>query len=322
MKWTKVSFCMFIAVAVMCLMAAGLILIVEHSQPTSKAVLAYGGDTVLVDTVNTFWYSKWTANECLHIGDYYHTTSLYLVSHDALATYEYDRTIKSRVFQQPLPSRRTGMINTNMYLLDGSSIDYDICVTSETTQEQEGELYVFDNLDNFNAYLDEVSSGTQLSVYHEQLRIGAENITLCTHLHFLVRRPSYYFVTANGPGNIMYAYNATIHTVSFNHSQYGEQCRILDTFHCDVDIPSKLFEANTYSLLGYVHPQMITDPPSTHICASTQRSSTVIFVISTLAALIGIAIVVLILVVVCSCICSQKGKRGYRKITPIEVHIQ
>ena len=316
------SFCMFIMVAVIFLMAAGLLLIVEHSQPTSKTVLAYRGDTVLVDTVNTFWYSKWTANECLHIGDYYHTTSLYLVSHDALATYEYDRTIKSRVFQQPLPSRRTGMINTDMYLLDGSSIDYDICVTSEATQEQEGELYVFDNQDNFNAYLDEVSSGTQLSVYHEQLRIGAKNVTLCTHLHFLVRHPSYYFVTANGPGDIMYAYNVTIHTVSFNHSQYNEQCRILDTFQCDVDIPSKLFEANTYSLLGYVHPQSATDPPSTHICASTQHSSTVVFVIATLAALIGIAIVVLISVVVCSCIYSQKRKRVYRKIIPVEGHIQ
>ena len=313
---------MFIAIAVMCLTAAGLILIVELCQPTSKAVLAYGGDTVLVDTVNTFWYSKWTANECLHIGDYYHTTSLYLVSQDTLATYEYDRTIKSRVFQQPLPSRRTGMINKNMYLLDGSSIDYDICVTSEAEQEQKGELYVFDNLDNFNAYLDEVSSGTQLSVYHEQLQIGAKNTTSCTHLRFLVHCPSYYFVTANGPGNIMYAYNATIHTVSFNHSQYSEHCRILDTFQCDVDIPSKLFEANTYSLLGYVHPQQITDPPSTHICASTQRSSTFLFVIATLAALIGIAIVILIFVVVCSCICSQKGKHSYRKITPVGVHIQ
>lgn len=50
MKWTKMSFCMFITVAVIFFMVAGLLLIVEHSQPTSKTVLAYRGDTVLVDT--------------------------------------------------------------------------------------------------------------------------------------------------------------------------------------------------------------------------------------------------------------------------------
>ena len=280
-------------------LAVGLIVFVVRSQIPSTTVIGYSGDTVLVDTVSTFWSTKFTASECLQSGDGYHTNSLYLVQSDALTTYEYDWVIRSRVFQQPQPSRRTGMINRDMYLLEGSSIDYNICVTSEDTHKKEGELYVFDSEDDFNAYLSD--DGKQLSVYSQPLQIGAGNVTSCTRLHYLVDHPSYYFVSAWGPGDIVYSYNTTIRTVAFNHSRYDELCRITGTLQCDSEIPNGLFEVKSFTLMAYVHPLSETDPLTTHICLSTQHSATVIFVVSAFASLIVILLVLVVLLFICIC---------------------
>ena len=297
------------------LLIVGLVVFVVQSKPTSTTKQGYSGDTILVDTMNTFWSTKLTAFECRQGGDGYHIISLYLVPSDALATYEYDRVIRSRVFQQPYPSRRTGMINTDMYLLKGSSIDYDICVTNEDTRGKEGELYVFDNEDNFDAYVSQASDGKQLSVHYQPLQIGGNNVTACTRLHYMVDHPSYYFVSAWGPGNIVYSYNTTIHTVAFNHSQYDEVCRMTGTFQCDSEIPNSLFEIKSFALLAYIHPLSATDPLTTHICLSTQRSATVIFVVSAFASLIVILLVLLaVALFICICTRSKIRKHGYMYI--------
>ena len=285
------------------------------SRNASKAVLGIAGDTIHLDEANNILDTQWFVRECLQKGDYYKISSLYAVLEDHLIFHNSTAAYHSRELFQAQQSRQTGMVNTpGLYLLNGSSINYTICISSESYSKLKGRLYVFDDRSKYYSYIAGTSTGEHASVYWIDLPIGINNHSICSQLVFLVHKAAYYYVAGKTPGGILYNFTAIIHAVYLNNSDYSEQCQISGSDSCSLNIPH---DFKKYALLAFIHPvpPYVPEPLTTHLCISRKEwTVNSLFLGALIGALILALICILTFYFYNKCSCNQ-NYHGYTLTT-------
>ena len=272
-----------------------------HKKPSQKGPISgFGGDTVVLLQESKFWVNKWTVSECLQVGDYYHTSSLYVVPIDNVLVHEHDFQYQQHV-QLSESSRTIGDLGDFLYLMKGSFIEYRICLSSDALQVHRGKVFVFNELGNYYNFLTRMADGSATAVYSQVLYIGKQNETICNHMHFSVSKTSFYFVTAESPTDVSYTLNVTVHQVYLNNSDYTEQCQVYQDTPCEVVAPE---HSDSYTVLAYIHRLHQSDPPVTHLCADPTQFAQVnslslaLFIVATLVLICTVFILLTVFVVI------------------------
>ena len=257
-----------------------------------KEMTIYGiqGDTVLLANVTNHWYAQWRIKEC-HQQDA-HTSSLYLVLEDDLIAYKKVVELGVQDIPVPMPSRTTGTITTTgIYMLGGSSIAFEVCIASSSREERRGEAFVFADINDYQDFVDYVTTGESISIHHQPITIGANNDSVCSLLQLVVTKPAYYFVTAETPAEIIFTMNTTLHILYLNYSDYVETCRLTPSKPCGINVPSHFLWNMHYVLLEYIYD--VGWELSTETCVSYWFLMVILFgIIVLLGVILAVCIVV------------------------------
>ena len=284
-----------------------------HSRNKSVSCLGYSGDTIELDEVSNLYYSSWSVKECPDKYDYEHVTTLYRVKDGALVYHNQTITFQSGHLHTTHPSRDVGLLEY-LYVLQGSHINYTICLSSEHTSQLNGKLYIFNNVEDIRNFVNEINNGSA-AVYQQNVTIGTNNQTVCTSIRYVFSRTAYYFVTVALPKGVAYVFNYTVFRRYLNGSDYDELCRVSLSHQCNIGIPNS--QEDKYILLGSIEyiPPTIVVYPTTHICVTRNNS----FVVSGLV-FGGVGLLIMVLAVtVCVVLCVsvqfctryKYHKRGY-----------
>ena len=261
------------------------------------------GDTIVVSDFNSFGLASFNVTECPGHGDYPHplSTSLVLkgniVKHVMNDTYTTNRTT---MFNPPRMN-----ILQDEYLIDGSLIEVDICLSSPKQQTATVMAYIFNNLDNNDEFLSNQSDGNSSS-YSWTLPVGSASQAICTPVNYSVPDPAYYYLVLSeyAQGNLTYSYNVQLNVVYINISDYEEseyRCNSLpEILSCSAEFnESNSLKGKDYIMVTYINPVYETLPPDTHVCASFKKNK--LFTI-TIPAILGplslLPIIIIIIVII------------------------
>lgn len=269
--FTPLAVLCFLTLSVIALVALSVTYMLKHSKQSH--VIEVNGDTVYLDQVESRLYSSWTVTECLENDDFEHVTTLHRVKGNDVVIHEKNKTFESGRFRTSGLSRDTGIVE-NLYLLEGSWINYTMCLDSSSTYVLNGKLFIFDRNKDLQNFLSGASDGTDTAVYQRHLPVGLNNQTICTSILFVVSRVSYYHITAEIPSDVLYMFNYTYSQLYLNGSDYASLCDVWLTHDCSVSIPSSVSSTEKYTLLGSVEhiPPTIAVSPTTHICVTAHNS--------------------------------------------------
>ena len=286
----------------------------EH-QLSPAPQLGHRDDTVQLGIVCSLFHSTVLVYTCDQAGDSQHINRMYLVRQDNTSIHKTTETYQSTRVDQYFSSATTGLVDY-LYLLEGSQINYTLCIGSELSNRLKGSLFIFDSGSKYSQYEESPEQGESLSIFSVELEISNDNETSCVTIDFEARKTSYYFLTSRTPGKIFYTYNYTKLVYYYNHRDYQEICSIYDGEPCKVTIPGSLFSMQKYALLAYVRPNVEMSAKQNHICVSSSRSETSNFILGISASLGGLALLVILVIIFTNVyVCLRhKRRRGYESI--------
>ena len=295
-----IMFLLFVTIAATCLTFR-----IRFQKINVPAVSKRGiaGDTIVVSDFNSFGLASFNVTECPGDGDYPHplSTSLVLkgniVKHVMNGTYTTNHTT---VFNPP----RMNVLQDE-YLIDGSLIEVDICLSSPKQQTTTVMAYIFNNLDNNDEFLTNQTDGNS-SLYSWTLSVGSAGQAICTQMNYSVIDPAYYYLVLSEytQGNLTYSYNVQLNVVYLNISNYEESeyyCNSLpEILSCSANFnESNSLNGKEYILLTYINALYATLPPDTHVCALFKKNK--LFTI-TIPAILGplslLPIIIIIIVII------------------------
>ena len=268
------------------------------------------GDTIVVSDFNSFGLASFNVTECPGHGDYPHPlrTSLVLkgniVKHVMNDTYTTNRTT---MFNPP----RMNVLQDE-YLIDGSLIEVDICLSSRKQQTATVMAYIFNNLDNNDEFLSNQTDGNS-SLYSWTLPVGSASQAICTPVNYSVPDPAYYYLVLSEytQGNLTYSYDVQLNVVYLNISDYGESEYRCNSSPEILSCSAKFNESNSlkgkeYILVTYINPLYETLPPDTHVCASFKKSKLFTIIIPTILGLLSLLPVLIIIIIIIHFCCYKR----------------
>ena len=211
-----------------------------------------------------------------------------------------DDTYTTTVFNPPRMN-----VLWDEYLIDGSLIEVDICLSSPKQQTATVMAYIFNNFDNADEFRNNETDGNS-SLYSWTLPVGSASKAICTPVNYSVPDPAYYYLVLSEytQGNLTYSYNVQLNVVYLNISDYEG---IRTEYYCN-SLPQMLscstefnsLKRKEYILLTYyINPLYATLPPDTHVCASFKKNK--LFTI-TIPAVLGplslLPIIIIIIVII------------------------
>lgn len=319
--WNKatISFVMVLVFLLIFLLLAlpPFVYFVTHHEPSNNK-LGVVNDTIIVGTYNSFWFSRVSVSECIQHGDYAHENFVGVVNTSSLNIHSVNTKLNWPLFYQRDPLTTTGIIEY-VYLLEGSSIDYRICLAStlDSTDSEQGTLFIFNDNIKRNVYTDYPDLGQQLSVYWKRLEIGVNNKTVCTDVKYKVKETAYYFLAAETPGSIVYSYDSTIHQLYLSKDDFETICTASWPTICEINIPGSFFDHRDFDILAYIKVPMAANPITTHLCI-TSHFSTAVIALTALSGIIAMVCVLLILSLFCFYFVKKYSKNrnrvGYEKL--------
>ena len=312
---SKQKACTYITIGLAILLILSVIVVlicaVVYSQCvdnySNTAQLGCDNDTIAVGRVSSFLYSHVTVYECLKKNDYSHVSDIFLEEHNNLVTHSQYTERHSRVYDQPYPSEETGLVDY-LYLLEGSKVEYTICLASETASEETGHLYIFDDQTKYWNYASNTDDGEKQSIYSTVLEIGASNQSICHTVHYDVTYATYLFIASRTPASIHYNYTLSTYEVFYNHDDYKLVCQT-GGGSCNVELPGGFFHPRDFQILAYIQVPIAADPFTTHICMAPHVSST--FAVILLTSLFVAC--VLFLLVMCLTVFGVQVKRRQKR---------
>ncbi len=285
-----------------------------HSHNQQNPVLACNGDTIYLDQVGSLLYSSWSVRECPDQYDFEHVTTLHRVKGNGFVSHEEKLSFQSGRFTTTRVERDAGVLD-NQYLLEGSWINYTMCLDTAKTSQLNGEFFVFDDYVDLQNFFMGTSDGTDTAVYLHRLPIGSNNQTVCTSIHYTISKTSYYYLTTKIPTGVAYMFNYTVYERYLNGTDYVPLCNVSLEHQCEVNIPNS-FTNQEYTLLGSVRyfPPMIVIPPTTHICVTRNDSFFIPGVMSAVAGFLLLVLVSTLAICLCVRFCSMRRRRRQKYV--------
>ena len=173
------------------------------------------------------------------------------------------------VLYQSTSSRKTGILSYK-HLLDGSSINYTICLTYRTTGEMDdSSVYVFNDYDRSQDFQNGMPGSESRAICSRKLAVGTFNKSVCTPLQCSIKTPAFHFIAAKTNGDIYYNFTHTIKHVSIQYADYDQKCTVFEGKPCSLTLP----EQKVYHVLAYTVPSESEEPTITHISLKTNTPS-------------------------------------------------
>ena len=158
----------------------------------------------------------------------------------------------------------------DIYLVHGTSLDYDITAHSGNLTTTNGQLLVLVSRTAYHYYTFGLDPYDSDAVFVMNFSIVADNRPMKTKLSMRVNDTSYYFFTCKVPENSMFSFNASSDVVFYNYSDYSDKLVILTPFASQTFYLS-LAMNESILILGYVHPSATGSHSSVTITASFSR---------------------------------------------------
>lgn len=241
-----------------------------------------------------------TVSQCVGLGDDYHDISVFVLRSDEVELQEVKTVKYSPRYDQESSSFKSG-IQDYLYLLPGSNFTYRICMASTTSKEQRATYLLFDNIEDYFGYTEDVENGESYALYSKAVDAGKDNQTTCTEIVHNVTDPAYFFMVVRSPGNIYYYYNFSVNAVMYNTTNITQYCKLTDFGDCSISLESKEFEHIHHDVITYVQPDFSEQSIITHLCLTTLPGSTTLQKITYVSwSLLGVGALLLVAVAVVS----------------------
>ena len=236
--------------------------VIHPSNDSSYLAYADGVNAnISLGTVNTFWYSSVTIEECEEEGDNFHSATIYVVPSSEVKQHEYNAS--HSCLSGPINSNiRTAGRVENVYLFEGASFEYTMCLNNYSGNAT-AVAFIFGSYTAYKEFINHKSDGYQSSVYHQNLPIAnGTSVYNCSSIAFTSPHDAYYSVTTevtfDNSGSTGHQIdtecNITTHIKYFNHSEYTESCTFSSdqSKTCDVDLFDLINLFKTYTVLAFV----------------------------------------------------------------------
>ena len=307
---------------------------------TTRRVEALEGATVYLDTQKSVWYEGWHVSECspssglqLVSGSNRNRTMSKIQLVDSEDVIYYEENVMDDEVEGYQTSTLLKTLNGPLYLLAGSSVEYEFCLTtniSGTNGDQPhfelfGEFLIFNDITSYANYVHQSGNrGKEAAIFYQKTPIpGISREESCTTVTFNISQADFYFTMYRMPPHVELHYQANIHVVYLNYTKYipneESECRIVSGGSCIIKIPETIFSTEDYTILAYILLQTDTAPNPMDLCV-TPKQSLLVSVIP--GAILAFILLVLLVVLVCQIISylgNIKRRKGYFCIKPINM---
>ena len=322
---------------IVCLLAAVALAVslAETKPEKTKRVQTFESTTVYLDSQQRMWYRGWEVSDCSSSAvsnDFFNRTTIsdiQLVDSDDVIYFE-ENVVNDEVegYQN---SQLLKTLNGPLYLLAGSVVEYEFCLSINSSellhpQLHFGEFLIFNDITSYTNYIHQSgNSGKEAAIFYQQTSLpDIEQEKRCSNVTFSVSKADYYFTMYKLPAHVELHYHTNIHIVYLNYTRYlpkeRMECHLATGGSCEISIPENTFSSEDYTILAYIPLQSSdTAPNSTHLCV-TARQSVLVSVIP--GVLSGFVLLLLVVVLVCQIVSfmnSIRRRRGYLCIKPINV---
>lgn len=272
----------------------------------------YDNDTILLSSVNTFWYNEVVINKATDYTEDNNLIQLYsalcnrLVLHKQFFHFEptTQHATENVIIVEPTYFVANSVVNITITVLNVSSPA--ICV----------ELYIFDDVSKYYPFKEENTEKSD-TVLHEIVKTAGDS-PVTTQVFFTVPKTSYYFFGLNTSAALTFQYSYEYLQLFYNNSDYTPpSCTLGNTNICSLSLlPSTTVDSPQTCILGYAAPYTNCASPI-YLSVNVQRNLWNPLAITFL----GLATVAwLITCNICFCLCMRcicvraGGKYSYVRI--------
>ncbi len=241
---------------------------VSLQQCLPKPMLGYRNDTILVNRVSGELYKEVSVYESLQSGDYYHNNRIYFFPQVAPVSEEQGSFI-SVVRNNEKKSYNSGLVFAE-YLLTGSRLEYQLCVSIFSGTEDAATIYLFDDVVKFFQYLQTPFLAEKLAIKSMTFSLKT-GIPVCSpEFELLVNYPGYYTIAAATPANISLWYTLKRQKLFYDHRAFDTNTTCKTTASIGIPCSHSIQPADNTYVLAYIEPSAPSNPPTTHICSSLE----------------------------------------------------
>ena len=226
-------------------------LILLLALPTEVDSVGFDGDTVIVYNGTPLWPTVWFVQGSGSFPGTFHPFDLYKVQTSDLKEYRRLETYHIGETFYPIMTYSAGKID-GIYLVHGTTLDYDIVAHSQNLTTENGQLAVFTSLvDYYYFTTGSVTDNPPYSAFN--FSIGADSRPINTSHVIRANYTSYYYFACKVPGNSTFSFTATSNVVFYNHSDFGDKLISLEK---NTDVKYFYLSAMNESVtfLGYIRP--------------------------------------------------------------------
>jgi hypothetical protein len=310
-KWLLVYSPLLLALSAV---IAAAVTLSQITPETTKKVESLEGTTVYLDTQKSVWYEGWSVSDCSPSseppsdnGRSNITSNIQLVDSEDVVYYE--ENVMEEEVEGYQNSQLLKTLNGPLYLLAGSSVEYEFCLTTNFSSHNShhlrftGEFLIFNDVVSYSNYLHHSGHmGKEAAIFFQEMPIpGIDREEMCTSVIFNVSQADLYFTTYKLPPQVELHYQSNIHIIYLNYTKYvskeAGECELELGGSCEIRIPENIFSTEDYTILAYI-PRQLPDiaPNSTQLCV-TPRQSTLVSVVPGVVT----ALVLLLLLVAVTC---------------------
>ena len=266
----------------------------------SEPVYATEGETIIVSKLSDSLSLTWNSiGECLSSGDSSLSNKVYtvqgeLVYHARMASINF-----TEVFNLTAPNCTNKLLPYPLYMLNGSSIDLEICLSASKEPEMHGTLLIFSDNKAYRDFIlnNDCENTNGASLVHN-LSIGQPGHFECSSISYSAKTNGHVYVISATPENVHYYFR-------YNYTQFYLDPNDLKNWYECTFSP----EGNNYCPIGFItHPlyliasvesNTLLSSSSTHLCLNRNWS------IGLIALVVSLGIFAIVLSVITSlCLCK------------------
>ena len=226
-------------------------LILLLTQPSELNSIGFDDDTIIVYSGTPLWPTKWYGQALGSYPSTFHLVDLYKVQTSDLKEYRRLETYHIGETFFPNLTYSAGKID-GIYLVHGTTLDYDIVAHSQNLTTESGQLAVFTSLLDYYFFVRgrHLDNPPFYSAFN--FSIGADSRPIKTSHVIRANYTSYYYFACKVPGNSTFSFTATSNVVFYNRSDFGDKLVTLASSDNTIFYLPAMNESVT--LLGYIRP--------------------------------------------------------------------
>ena len=306
---------------------------------TTRKVETLEGTTVYLDTQNSMWYKGWKVSDCSSSSGSVSNShknittagNIQLIDSDNVVYFE--ENVVSEEMEGYQNTQLLKMLNGPLYLLSGSLVEYQFCLTTNFSQPDHprprllsSEFLIFNDFTSYANYVQQYGhAGKEAAIFYQETLIdGKTEEEMCTNVTFSVSQADSYYTLYKLPPHVELHYRSKIHVVYLNYTKYipneEAKCMLAVGGTCDIAIPENTLSTEDYTLLAYI-PLKSSDiaPNSMHLCVTPKQSILVSVIPGVVSAFVVLLLVVIVACQIISFLGNLKRRNGYFCIKPLNV---